>query len=168
MITVLAMKPSAQLILQALIALDSPRVLLTVPQIAKRIGISCRTVERGIHELQSQGKIRRTGGPRGYNYEINVTESLSGLKRVSSLKLREKVILNILSENLISGTRTSHLKAYELASLLQCEASTIQRVLRSLESKNYIYRDRSRGPRNMQIHLVDNPERADGSPAQTV
>ena len=48
----------------------SGNFLVTIPELAKKLGIAERTVERHIRLLQEQGKIRRVGPAKGGHWEV--------------------------------------------------------------------------------------------------
>lgn len=75
MFMVEAMGFSTQLILRALQELGAPHTPVTYAQIANHIGCSTVTVWRVMTVLMDEKVVRRSGGPRGYIYEVNTTHA---------------------------------------------------------------------------------------------
>jgi len=43
---------------------------VTIPDLARRIGVTERSIERNIHELQAEGRLRRVGAAKGGHWEV--------------------------------------------------------------------------------------------------
>ena len=48
--------------------------LITIPEMAKNIGVTTRSIERNIESLQTQGKLKRIGPDKGGHWQIITTD----------------------------------------------------------------------------------------------